>query len=66
MILTTNYTDSLYTLLFVYFTFYSGFASIIFIVHVCAISGEARPTFGHVNANFSVFRDRIRNQFLKK
>ena len=27
-------------------------------------SGEASPTFGH--ANFSVFIDRIRNQFLKK
>ena len=26
-------------------------------------SGEASPTFGH--ANFSVFIDRIRNQFLK-
>ena len=23
-------------------------------------------TFGHANANFSVFIDRIRNQFLKK
>ena len=31
-----------------------------------AISGEASPTFGHANANFSVFVDRIRNQFLKK
>ena len=30
------------------------------------ISGEASPTFGHANANFSVFIDRIRNQFLKK
>ena len=29
-------------------------------------SGEASPTFGHANANFSVFIDRIRNQFLKK
>ena len=29
-------------------------------------SGEASPTFGHANANFSVFTDRIRNQFLKK
>ena len=28
-------------------------------------SGEASPTFGHANANFSVFIDRIRNQFLK-
>ena len=40
--------------------------------HVCANiyeqwrSGEASPTFGHANANFSVFIDRIRNQFLKK
>ena len=31
-----------------------------------AISGEASSTFGHANANFSVFIDRIRNQFLKK
>ena len=30
------------------------------------ISGEANPTFGHANANFSVFIDRIRNQFVKK
>ena len=30
-------------------------------------SGGASPTaFGHANANFSVFVDRIRNQFLKK
>ena len=29
-------------------------------------SGEASPAFGHANANFSVFIDRIRNQFLKK
>ena len=29
-------------------------------------SGEASPTFGHANANYSVFIDRIRNQFLKK
>ena len=29
-------------------------------------SGEASPTFGHANANFSLFIDRIRNQFLKK
>ena len=28
--------------------------------------GEASPTFGHANANFSVFIDRIRNKFLKK
>ena len=26
----------------------------------------AKPKFGHANANFSVFKDRIRNQFLKK
>ena len=31
-----------------------------------ASSGEASPTFVHANANFSVFIDRIRNQFLKK
>ena len=29
-------------------------------------SGETSPTFGHANANYSVFIDRIRNQFLKK
>ena len=29
-------------------------------------SDEASPTFSHANANFSVFIDRIRNQFLKK
>ena len=29
-------------------------------------SGEASPTFGHANENFSVSIDRIRNQFLKK
>ena len=27
-------------------------------------SGEASPTFGHANANFSAFIDRIRNQYL--
>ena len=31
-----------------------------------AISGEASPTFGHANANFSVFINSTRNQFLKK
>ena len=30
------------------------------------VSGEASPTFGHANANFSVFIYRIRSQFLKK
>ena len=30
------------------------------------LNGEASLTFGHANANFSVFIDRIRNQFLKK
>ena len=29
-------------------------------------SGKASPTFGHANANFSVFTDRMRNQILKK
>ena len=29
-------------------------------------SVEVSPIFGHANANFSVFTDRIRNQFLKK
>ena len=37
-----------------------------FRVLLTALSGEASPTFGHANANFSVFIDRIRNQFLKK
>ena len=34
----------------------------------CFIYAVAKPgpTFGHANANFSVFIDRIRNQFLKK
>ena len=31
-----------------------------------SISGEASPTFGQANANFPVFIDRKRNQFLKK
>ena len=30
------------------------------------LSGEAGPTFGHANAMFLVFTDRIMNQFLKK
>ena len=34
--------------------------------HEADISGEANPAFGHANANFAVFIDRIRNQFLKK
>ena len=29
-------------------------------------SGEASPTFGHANANFSVFIDLTRNQFPNK
>ena len=29
-------------------------------------SGEACPIFGHANAHFSVFINRIRNKFLKK
>ena len=32
---------------------------------VLKASSEASPTFGHANANFSVF-DRIRNEFLKE
>ena len=36
------------------------------LIRVFIISGEASPIFGHANANFSVFIDRIRNQFLKK
>ena len=31
-----------------------------------ASSGEDSPTFGHANANFSVFIFRIKNQFLMK
>ena len=31
-----------------------------------SVHGEASLTFGHANANFSVFIDGIRNQFLKK
>ena len=30
-----------------------------------AVRCEASPAFGHANANFSVFIERIRNQFLK-
>ena len=30
------------------------------------VSREASPTFGHANANFSLFIDRMRNEFLKK
>ena len=33
---------------------------------VCMGSGEATLTFAHANAIFSLFIDRIRNQFLKK
>ena len=29
-------------------------------------SGETSPTFGHANANFYVFMDRIGNTYLKK
>ena len=38
----------------------------LIISNLLAISGEASPKFGHANAIFSVFTDRIRNQFLKK
>ena len=31
--------------------------------NVFTSSGEASPTFGHANANFSVFTDRIRINF---
>ena len=33
---------------------------------VLLCSGEATPTFGHANANFSVFINHIRKYFLKK
>ena len=33
-------------------------------LQIMETSGEASPIFGHANANFSVFIDRIRNQFL--
>ena len=36
------------------------------IVTANPISGGASPTFGHANANFSVFINRIRSQFLMK
>ena len=32
-------------------------------VSLTTISGKASPTFGHTNANFSVFIDRIRTNF---
>ena len=32
----------------------------------CIAELNSAPTFGHANVNFSVFIDRIRNQFLKK
>ena len=35
------------------------------IINIYVILGR-RNLFGHANANFSVFIDRIRNQFLKK
>ena len=37
-----------------------------FTIQFSSTSGEASPTFGHANANFSVFINRIRNQFPKK
>ena len=37
------------------------------VINCCVLfSGVESPTFGHANENFSVFIDRIRNQFLKK
>ena len=35
-------------------------------VSLPAASGEARLTFGHANANCSMFNDCIKNQFLKE
>ena len=40
--------------------------SLLLKLRLCLNGGEASPTFGHANANFSVFIDRFRNQFLKK
>ena len=34
--------------------------------HRDRVRRETSPTFGPANANFSLFIDRIRNQFLKK
>ena len=41
------------------------FSTIEVLVETTVAKQAASPTFGHVNANFSVFIDRIRNQFLK-
>ena len=35
-------------------------------ISAARFSGEASPIFSDANANFPVFIDRIRNQFLKK
>ena len=52
----------------------SLFHSLIGILRICMIIKELKmyepvakpiPTFGHANANFSVFMDRIEYQFLK-
>ena len=64
-----NYILIIYTLTLIYCIFYYMRVSRVFLLEPCThvkISGEASPTFGHANANFSVFTDRIRNQFLKK
>ena len=41
-------------------------AEINYQIRCLQISGEASPTIWSCYANFSVFIDRIRNQFLKK
>ena len=33
---------------------------------VLVLFGEASPTFGHANVNFSVFKDRIRIELISK
>ena len=45
---------------------FNAISCVLVWVFMHGASGEASPTFGHANANFSVFIDRIRNQFLKK
>ena len=51
----------------IYMRYWGGEISLRWVqFDLLATSGEASPTFGHANANFSVFIDHIRNQFLKK
>ena len=43
-----------------------GYPCEVFVIARKDQRGEASLIFGHANANFFVFIDRIRNQFLKK